>query len=61
MAGKTFKYDVEGGGGGGGPARVSIVASFGGLLMRVAGEAHHLARVKLDQKVYALLRKSSKA
>ncbi len=53
MAGKTFKYDYEK------DNRVSIVASFGGLLMQLAGEQRHLVRLRLDQKVYALLRKTA--
>jgi DNA-directed RNA polymerase I, II, and III subunit RPABC3 len=53
MCGKTFKYEHEK------EARVSIIASFGGLLMQIAGEQRHLIRLRVDAKVYALLRKTA--
>jgi hypothetical protein len=33
------------------------MVSFGGLLMRLRGDMHHLAAVELDARVYALFRK----
>ena len=52
MAGKTFKYDYEK------DNRISIIASYGGLLMQIQGEQRHLARVKNDQRIYCLIRKT---
>ncbi len=54
MCGKVFRYEhIEG-------HKVSIVVSFGGLLMQLQGDARHLASIKMDQKVYALMRRTSK-
>jgi DNA-directed RNA polymerases I, II, and III subunit RPABC3 len=52
MCGKTFKYDHDK------SNRVSVIASYGGLLMQITGEQRHLARLRIDQKVYALMRKT---
>jgi DNA-directed RNA polymerases I, II, and III subunit RPABC3 len=53
MCGRTFKHDhIK-------DNIVSILASFGGLLMQLQGEQRHLMRVKVDQRVYALLRRTS--
>lgn len=53
MCGRTFKHDhIK-------DNVVSILASFGGLLMQLQGEQRHLMRVKVDQRVYALLRRTS--
>lgn len=52
MCGKTFKYDYDK------DNRVSIIASFGGLLMQIIGEQRHLIRIRIDQKVYCLIRKT---
>ena len=52
MCGKVFRYDhLE-------DARVSIIASYGGLLMQLKGEMRHLVRIKMDDKIYALMRKA---
>merc|ERR1711892_195759 len=39
--------------------RLGVYVSFGGLLMRLQGEANSLTEVKIDQNVYLLLRKLS--
>ena len=36
-----------------------VYISFGGLLMRLNGEANSLSEIKIDQNVYLLLRKLS--
>jgi DNA-directed RNA polymerase I, II, and III subunit RPABC3 len=35
--------------------RVEIDVSYGGLLMRIAGDHRHLSGVELDQNIYCLL------
>ena len=52
MCGKVFKYEYLA------DKRVAIVASFGGLLMLIQAEQRHVIRIQLDQKLYALIRKS---
>jgi len=37
--------------------RVSAYASFGGLLMRLQGDANNLQGMKIDQNIYLLLKK----
>jgi len=39
--------------------RLGVYVSFGGLLMRLQGEANSLSEIKIDQSVYLLLRKLS--
>ncbi|CAE7887260.1 polr2h [Symbiodinium sp. KB8] len=53
MSGKIFKYDHAE------DARVSIYASYGGLLMLVQGKAEHLKALKLDSRVYCLMRRAA--
>ena len=36
---------------------VELFVSFGGLLMRLKGDARHLAKLSLDMRVYLLIRK----
>ena len=36
-----------------------VYVSYGGLLMRLQGEANSLTEIKIDQNVYLLLRKLS--
>ena len=51
MCGKVFRYEhLE-------DSRVAIIASFGGLLMQIKGEVRHLVRIRMDDKVYVLLRR----
>ena len=51
MCGKIFRLDsLEGN-------LVSIITSFGGLLMQIKGEMKHLMRLRMDMKVYALIKK----
>lgn len=61
MHGRVFKYADSGGGGGGGSsssrARVEMVASFGGLLLKLGGEAAKLQLLEVDAAVYLLVRK----
>jgi len=53
MCGTTFKFDHVR------DNLVSVIASFGGLLMQLQGEQRHLIRVRMDQRVYCLLRRTS--
>ncbi|CBY19960.1 unnamed protein product [Oikopleura dioica] len=39
--------------------RLEVYISFGGLLMRLNGEVNSLSEIKIDEKVYLLLRKLS--
>jgi DNA-directed RNA polymerases I, II, and III subunit RPABC3 len=64
MHGRVFKYTGGAGGGGGGGgggaaarARVEMVASFGGLLLKLGGEASKLQLLEVDSAVYLLVRK----
>jgi hypothetical protein len=63
MHGRVFKYEGAGGGGGGGGdkgggrARVEMIASFGGLLLKLGGEAAKLQLLEVDSAVYLLVRK----
>jgi DNA-directed RNA polymerase I, II, and III subunit RPABC3 len=52
MAGKVFKAEAAG------ADRMSLVASFGGLLMLLQGEQRHLAHIELDSRVYCLIRRT---
>ena len=55
MCGKVFRYEhLE-------DSRVAIVASFGGLLMQLKGEVRHLIRIRMDDKIYVLLRRMAAA
>lgn len=38
-------------------APVELYVSFGGLLMRLKGDARHLSKLSLDSRVYLLMRK----
>ena len=51
MCGKIFRHDsLEGN-------LVSIITSFGGLLMQIKGEMKHLMKLRMDMKIYALIKK----
>jgi hypothetical protein len=51
MCGKIFRHDsLEGN-------LVSIITSFGGLLMQIKGEMKHLMKLRMDMKLYALIKK----
>jgi DNA-directed RNA polymerase I, II, and III subunit RPABC3 len=52
MCGRTFRHDHVR------DNVVSIIASFGGLLMQLQGEQRHIIRVRMDQRVYCLLRRT---
>ncbi|KAH9276070.1 hypothetical protein BASA83_001343 [Batrachochytrium salamandrivorans] len=51
MYGKVYKYEDEGG------AKVSVYASFGGLLMCLAGDFRQLQNLSVGQYIYLLMRK----
>uniref|UniRef100_A0A7S1CMR6 DNA-directed RNA polymerases I, II, and III subunit RPABC3 n=1 Tax=Bicosoecida sp. CB-2014 TaxID=1486930 RepID=A0A7S1CMR6_9STRA len=51
MHGRVFKYDYEE------DDRVSVYASFGGLLMLLHGQQDSLSSLSLDQRVYCLIRR----
>jgi DNA-directed RNA polymerase I, II, and III subunit RPABC3 len=51
--GKIFKYSEENDG------KVSVYISFGGLLLGITGEPTHLNGLKMDERVYLLLKKFS--
>jgi DNA-directed RNA polymerase I, II, and III subunit RPABC3 len=51
--GKIFKYSEESDG------KVSVYVSFGGLLLGITGEASHLNNLKMDERVYLMIKKSS--
>jgi len=51
MNGKIFKYSEEAEG------KVSIYASFGGLLLGITGEPSHLNNLGMDDRIYLLLKK----
>lgn len=55
MHGRVFKY--AGAGGTSGRARVEMIASFGGLLLKLGGEAAKLQLLEVDSAVYLLVRK----
>ncbi|CAM9307799.1 unnamed protein product [Phaeothamnion confervicola] len=51
MHGRVFKYNHVA------ENKVEVLASFGGLLMRLSGEQRHLASIRVDSRVYCLIRK----
>mmetsp|Transcript_35190 Transcript_35190/g.77447 ORF Transcript_35190/g.77447 Transcript_35190/m.77447 type:complete len:147 (-) Transcript_35190:302-742(-) len=55
MYGKIYKWKQEHG-----KAPIEIHVSFGGLLMRLKGEAMHLQKLSLDSRIYLLMRKINK-
>jgi DNA-directed RNA polymerase I, II, and III subunit RPABC3 len=52
MYGKIFKYSEENDG------KVSIYISFGGLLLGITGEPKNLVNLKMDERVYLLIRRT---
>jgi len=52
MYGKLYKWKQENP-----KAHVEVYVSFGGLLMRLKGDAHHLEKLHLDERLYLLVRK----
>ena len=52
MYGKLYKWRQEQP-----KAPIELQVSFGGLLMRLKGDAHHLEKLHLDNRVYMLIRK----
>lgn len=57
MYGLVYKYAAEPGSKDGG-VKVSVYASFGGLLMKLTGDPAKLAVLEVDSKVYLLMRKA---
>eukprot|EP00316_Scyphosphaera_apsteinii_P026179 CAMPEP_0119327004 /NCGR_PEP_ID=MMETSP1333-20130426/69719_1 /TAXON_ID=418940 /ORGANISM="Scyphosphaera apsteinii, Strain RCC1455" /LENGTH=146 /DNA_ID=CAMNT_0007335465 /DNA_START=34 /DNA_END=474 /DNA_ORIENTATION=+ len=55
MYGKIYKWKQDNT-----KAPSEIFVSFGGLLMRLKGDARHLQKLKLDARIYMLMRKISK-
>ncbi len=51
MFGKVYKYDDSAG------AKVAVYASFGGLLMCLAGDYRHLQELNVGDSCYLLIRK----
>ncbi len=49
--GKIFKYSEESNG------KVSVYASFGGLLLGITGAPNHLNNLGMDERIYLLLKK----
>jgi len=52
MHGRVFNFAHKEG------HRVEIDVSFGGLLMRIAGDHRHLSGVEADRNIYCLLKKA---
>ncbi|KOO31287.1 RNA polymerase ii core subunit [Chrysochromulina tobinii] len=52
MYGKLYKWKQEQP-----KAPIEVQVSFGGLLMRLIGDSHHLEKLHLDSRVYLLIRK----
>ncbi|KYR02288.1 RNA polymerase II core subunit [Tieghemostelium lacteum] len=53
MYGKIFRYQREGQS----SSKVSIFASFGGLLMLLQGDPRYLEGIELDDRIYLLIKK----
>ena len=51
MYGKIFKYNEENDG------KISLFISFGGLLLSITGNANHLQDLKIDERIYMLMKK----
>ncbi|ACO61470.1 predicted protein [Micromonas commoda] len=54
MYGKVFKKEDENAGG---IQKTTVIASFGGLLMRIKADPKNLQEVDIDNRVYVLIRK----
>lgn len=52
MYGKVFKYELDRG-----SSKVSVYASFGGLLMMLKGDQRNLSGFEMDLKFYLLMKK----
>eukprot|EP00696_Hemimastix_kukwesjijk_P017621 gnl/Hemi2/6306_TR2161_c0_g10_i1.p1 gnl/Hemi2/6306_TR2161_c0_g10~~gnl/Hemi2/6306_TR2161_c0_g10_i1.p1 ORF type:complete len:146 (-),score=56.79 gnl/Hemi2/6306_TR2161_c0_g10_i1:40-477(-) len=55
MYGKVFKCEEEKKSGYN--VRLCVLASFGGLLMRLVGDPRNLQSIELDQRIYLLMRR----
>eukprot|EP00697_Spironema_sp_BW2_P008480 gnl/Spiro4/2308_TR1110_c0_g1_i1.p1 gnl/Spiro4/2308_TR1110_c0_g1~~gnl/Spiro4/2308_TR1110_c0_g1_i1.p1 ORF type:complete len:142 (+),score=48.14 gnl/Spiro4/2308_TR1110_c0_g1_i1:66-491(+) len=51
MYGKVFKCEED--------KRLCVIASFGGLLMKLVGDQRNLQNIQLDERIYLLMRKIS--
>ena len=57
MHGRVFKYNqAKDSGDGKRDNKVEVLASFGGLIMCLKGDPHHI-KITNDQKIYLLMRK----
>ena len=56
MYGKIYKWKQDQP-----KAPIEVHVSFGGLLMRLKGDARHLQNLELDKRIYLLIRKISAA
>jgi DNA-directed RNA polymerase I, II, and III subunit RPABC3 len=57
MYGKLYRIEYDEGHGGMDAGRLAAYASFGGLLMRIQGEANNLTGFEVDKNVYLLMKK----
>jgi len=59
MYGKIYRLESDDGstGDAGGTSRVAAYASFGGLLMRLQGDANNLHGFEVDKNLYLLIKK----
>jgi len=57
MYGKTYRIDSENAGADNQSNRLSAYVSYGGLLMRLQGDANNLHGMEVDQYVYLLVKK----
>lgn len=51
MFGRVYKFDENG------PSKLSLYVSFGGLLLRLEGEARHINAIKVGSNIYLLMKK----
>ncbi|ORX56921.1 RNA polymerase, partial [Hesseltinella vesiculosa] len=56
MYGKVYRYEDSAGASGNGQ-KVSVYASFGGLLMCLEGDYRHLQKINVGEHIYLLMRK----
>jgi len=57
MFGKTYRIEGDDGGSDAAPTRLSAYASYGGLLMRLQGDANNLHGFECDAHIYLLMKK----
>ena len=57
MFGKTYRIEGDDGNSDLAPTRLSAYASYGGLLMRLQGDANNLHGFETDSHIYLLMKK----